>query len=80
MEYIQFGDLTNYMDAALRENDAKQIAYQVLDGIRVMHLLDIIHRDIKPGVSKPCDLQSGIGNSSRASEYLCGPTRTKLVG
>lgn len=48
MEYIPCGDLESYIHAGLKEADVRQIIYQVLDGIRVMHRLDLIHRDIKP--------------------------------
>lgn len=48
MEFIPHGDLESRIQAGLKEHDARQIAYQVLDGIRIMHRLDLIHRDIKP--------------------------------
>ncbi|KAK5315640.1 hypothetical protein LTR70_006631 [Exophiala xenobiotica] len=48
MEFVPHGDLESYIQAGLEEHDARQIAYQVLDGIRIMHRLDLIHRDIKP--------------------------------
>lgn len=48
MEYVPFGDLESYIQAGLKESDTRQIAFQVLDGIRIMHELDLIHRDIKP--------------------------------
>lgn len=48
MEYVSGGDLFRYIGNGLPESDAKQIAIQVLEGIKVMHSLDIVHRDIKP--------------------------------
>lgn len=48
MEYIMGGDLAKYVVGGLPESDAKQIASQLLEGIRIMHSLDIVHRDIKP--------------------------------
>lgn len=48
MEFIPHSDLESCIQAGLKEHDARQIAYQVLDGIRIMHRLDLIHRDIKP--------------------------------
>lgn len=49
MEYIPCGDLESCIEAGLTESDVRQIAYQVLDGMRIMHDLDLAHRDIKPG-------------------------------
>jgi len=48
MEFIPYGDLESCIHVGLKEHDTRQIAYQVLDGIRIMHRLDLIHRDIKP--------------------------------
>lgn len=53
MEFVPFGDLEQYIRRGLREDDTKQIGYQVLEGICVMHRLDYVHRDIKPSVSFP---------------------------
>ena len=50
MEYVACGDLVNHIGDGIDEQSAKEIGYQVLDGIKVMHHLDIIHRDIKPDV------------------------------
>lgn len=50
MQYFTCGDLRRYIGNGLSEDDAKQIGPQVLDGIQIMHSLDIIHRDIKPAV------------------------------
>lgn len=49
MEYIANGDLTRCIGSGLSATDAKQIGHQVLNGIQVMHRLDVVHRDIKPG-------------------------------
>ncbi|KAK5957735.1 hypothetical protein OHC33_000924 [Knufia fluminis] len=49
MEYIPAGDLESYIGNGLTESDSRQIGRQVLYGIRDMHRLDFIHRDIKPG-------------------------------
>lgn len=48
MEYVPLGDLAQRIRDGLKESDVRQIACQVLDGIRVMHRLDLVHRDIKP--------------------------------
>lgn len=48
MEFVQHGDLEKFIQQGLSEDDTRQIAYQVLDGLSVMHRLDLVHRDIKP--------------------------------
>jgi len=48
MEFVPYSDLESYIQEGLKESDVRQIAHQVLDGICVMHRLDLIHRDIKP--------------------------------
>ena len=53
MEYVPCGDLEGYIGQNLGEDDARQIGYQVLEGIRTMHSLDLVHRDIKPAVRPP---------------------------
>lgn len=52
MEYAPEGDLEFHInnDHRLSEEDTKQIGFQVLKGVRVMHAMDFVHRDIKPGV------------------------------
>ena len=53
MEFVPFGDLEAYIarHGELTEKCAAQIGHQVLDGLRAMHRLDLVHRDIKPAVS-----------------------------
>ena len=52
MEYVPLGDLTKHIGKGLSQDVVHQIAYQVLDGLEIMHRLDIVHRDIKPSVSQ----------------------------
>lgn len=56
MEYLEIGDLATYLDrrpptSPLPENEAQQIAYQILDGLNMMHGHEFAHRDLKPHVS-----------------------------
>lgn len=53
MEYLQHGDLHKHLNVvgACSEHDSKMIAYQLLEGLGVMHNLGFAHRDLKPQVS-----------------------------
>lgn len=55
MEYHEIGDLFTYLHKKgpvppLPETEAKEIAYQVLDGLSMMHENGFAHRDLKPHV------------------------------
>jgi serine/threonine protein kinase len=53
MEYLELGDLYQYLHdkPALPELEAKEIAFQILEGLEMMHENDFAHRDLKPRVS-----------------------------
>ena len=45
------GSLRNFMNSQggyLREEDGKQVIYQVLNGLAHCHAKGVVHRDIKP--------------------------------
>lgn len=52
MEYLEHGDLHKHIirTGICSENDAKAIAYQLLEGLGVMHEMGFAHRDLKPQV------------------------------
>lgn len=57
MEYLELGDLFTYTNTksptpALPEAEVKEIAYQILDGLNMMHENGFAHRDLKPNVSQ----------------------------
>ncbi|OKL64436.1 hypothetical protein UA08_00881 [Talaromyces atroroseus] len=50
MEYLDLGDLHTYLyrNPALPEHDAREVTYQILDGLNLMHENEFCHRDMKP--------------------------------
>lgn len=51
MEYIHNGDLGSYLKGPLPEDEAREIAFQVAEGLENLHENKYVHRDIKPEVS-----------------------------
>ncbi|KAJ5365917.1 hypothetical protein N7517_008803 [Penicillium concentricum] len=53
MEYLELGDLGVYLHRRppLPEGQAQEIAYQILDGLNMMHYNGFAHRDLNPTVS-----------------------------
>jgi serine/threonine protein kinase len=54
MEYFALGDLHQYINSSegslCAERDVKVIAYQILQGLDIMHGMGFAHRDLKPHV------------------------------
>ncbi|KAK4096802.1 kinase-like protein [Parathielavia hyrcaniae] len=48
MEYLEHGDLQQYLGELFSEDDTRTIASQVVKGIGFMHKYHFIHRDLKP--------------------------------
>lgn len=49
LEYCNAGDLVTYFQYGVHcESDCHQIAVQIKDGLKYMHLLGMVHRDLKP--------------------------------
>ncbi|KAJ5159252.1 Tetratricopeptide-like helical [Penicillium coprophilum] len=50
MEYLELGDLFAYLQSRppVPEAEAKEIAYQILEGLTMMHGNGFAHRDLKP--------------------------------
>lgn len=48
MEYFEHGDLRNHINLSLTEWDAKFLAYQLLDGLKVLHNQYWFQHDLKP--------------------------------
>lgn len=53
MEYVPLGDLEKYMsvNGPMQEADARQVSFQILEGLSYMHREGFAHRDVKPSVS-----------------------------
>ena len=51
MEYMQWGDLGNYIRDRWDEGDVAIVAHQLLCGLKYLHQNRITHRDLKPAVS-----------------------------
>ncbi len=53
MEYCEHGDLKRYLESAktLPEDEARDVASQVLCALAMMHQEGFAHRDVKPAVS-----------------------------
>ena len=50
MEYFEKGDLRRHLGEQMPVPTAKLLARQLLEGLNVMHMNGIAHRDIKPEV------------------------------
>jgi len=50
MEYFPRGTLDRFIKD-MEEDDAKLIAGQILEGLKIMHAKGFTHRDLKPQVS-----------------------------
>ena len=48
MEYVELGDLENFITRQLIEKDARVIARQLLEGLGVLHGYNWAHCDLKP--------------------------------
>jgi serine/threonine protein kinase len=50
MEYFPFGDLDQHISSISNEDEVKQIAIDLLEGLSIMHSEGFTHRDLKPKV------------------------------
>ncbi|PMD31453.1 kinase-like protein [Hyaloscypha variabilis F] len=86
MEYIPLGDLEENALACggtIKEAEAKEIAVQILEGLKIMHLENFTHRDLKPKNILVCQgpphwwvKLAGFGLSKRRAEGTAYRTQT----
>lgn len=50
MEYIPCGDLGSLIEDEMTESEVKTVTKQLLEGLEVMHEINLCHRDLKPQV------------------------------
>jgi serine/threonine protein kinase len=81
MEYFPLGTLDKFIREELKEEDARVISAQLLEGLKIMHEEGFAHRDLKPQARQL--LQRIIHTLSNLiltiAEYLCGTKLTQLV-
>lgn len=51
MEFVELGDLQNYLDRAMPENQAQDVAFQLNEAVHSMHSKGFVHQDIEPAVT-----------------------------
>jgi serine/threonine protein kinase len=49
MEYFPYGDLEQNR-ANVREKDVREIAWDLIEGLKIIHAEGFVHRDLKPQV------------------------------
>lgn len=64
MEHICLGNLQDNLTGPVPETEAKQICFQVLQGIQCLHDNDFVHRDLKPEVCCHKTDKAGSGTQS----------------
>lgn len=52
MEFLDYGDLAQYIPHISKEEEVKKITSDLLHGLRIMHAEGFAHRDLKPQVRR----------------------------
>ncbi len=66
MEYCEHGDLKRYLESTklLPEDEARDLASQVLCALAMMHQEGFAHRDVKPAVGNDFEVDTDAVYSS----------------
>ena len=83
MEYLPLGDLEDNVLAAggsIKETEVRDIAVQILEGLKIMHLENFAHRDLKTKVSHGHYIYRGLDQAELLVECASMPRSPELVG
>lgn len=75
MEYIEHGSLADYLKKSgpCSTNNAQSITRQLLEGLAILHKLDIIHKNINPQVRNPPPPNITCPLTNRQSVLIASP-------
>jgi hypothetical protein len=81
MEHFPLGTLENFISEELKEEDARVISAQLLEGLKIMHEEGFTHRDLKPQVRQLLQRISHTLSSVilTIAEYFCRTEFAQLV-
>ena len=54
LEYLEHGNLQQYLGTPLPEQEGQCLVHQIVEGLNFMHDRGFAHRDLKPAVSLDC--------------------------
>lgn len=82
MEYLERGDPLTYLEKSrlpFLEAEPKEIAFQILEGLDMMHQIRFAHRDLKPNVRSLNSIETEADCTSIEHPDSIAPTKS-VVG